>query len=79
MPPTWKIIRLNSLARTSDEFEPGSKICCGIVVEVAGKNMQSDFEPVLERKFHNYLNCAEGIMNTGQRDLIRIRISNDAL
>ena len=44
-------------------------------VEVAGKNMQTDFESVMERKFHSYLNCVEGVMHTGQRDMIRIRIS----
>jgi len=61
-----------------DEFEVGSKICAAFVVEVAGKNMQSDFEPVFERKIHNFVNCLEGVMHTGQRDLIRIRVSKDA-
>ena len=37
--------------------------------------MQSDFEPVIERKFHNYINCIEGVYHTGQRDMQRIRIS----
>ena len=37
--------------------------------------MQTDFESVMERKFHSYLNCVEGVMHTGQRDMIRIRIS----
>jgi acetyl-CoA synthase len=40
--------------------------------------MQSDFEPVFERRFHNFLNCPEGVMHTGQRDLIRIRVSKTA-
>ena len=44
-------------------------------VEVAGKNMQPDFEPVFERKIHSFLNCVEGLMHTGQRDMIRVRIS----
>lgn len=61
-----------------DEFEVGSKHSIAYVVEVAGKSMQSDFEPVFERKFHSYLNCIEGIMHTGQRDMIRVRISKDA-
>ena len=58
-----------------DEFEVGSKHSIAYVVEVAGKNMQPDFEPVFERKFHSYINCIEGVMHTGQRDMIRIRIS----
>ena len=58
-----------------DEFPVGSKQSIGYIVEVAGKNMQADFEPVFERKFHSYINCIEGVMHTGQRDMIRIRIS----
>ncbi len=61
-----------------DEIEPGSKMNLAVIVEVAGKNIQSDFEPVFERKFHNFINCAEGVMHTGQRDMIRIRVSNTA-
>ena len=60
-----------------DEFEVGSKQSIAYIVEVAGKNMQSDFEPVFERKFHSYINCIEGIMHTGQRDMIRVRVSKD--
>ena len=61
-----------------DEFEPGSKISFTMIAEVAGKSMQSDFEPVMERKIHNFLNCVEGVMHTGQRDMIRIRVSKAA-
>jgi acetyl-CoA synthase len=61
-----------------DSVEPGSRFPIGYIVEVAGKNMQSDFEPVFERRFHNFVNCAEGVMHTGQRDLIRIRVSKTA-
>ena len=61
-----------------DEFEVGSKHSIGYVVEVAGKNMQPDFESVIERQFHSYINCIEGVMHTGQRDMIRVRISKDA-
>ena len=61
-----------------DEFEVGGTMALGYIVEVAGKNMQTDFEPVFERKFHNFMNCIEGVMHTGQRDMIRVRVSNDA-
>ncbi|MDD3796194.1 MAG: CO dehydrogenase/CO-methylating acetyl-CoA synthase complex subunit beta, partial [Lachnospiraceae bacterium] len=60
-----------------DEMPVGSKQSIGYIVEVAGKSMQTDFEPVFERKFHSYLNCVEGMMHTGQRDMIRIRLSKD--
>ncbi len=61
-----------------DEMAEGSKNNIAYVVKVAGKNMQADFEPVIERKFHNYINCIEGVYHTGQRDMQRIRISHDA-
>ncbi len=61
-----------------DEIEPGSRMSVTMVAQVAGKNMSPDFESVIERKFHNFINCAEGVMHTGQRDMIRIRVSFDA-
>ena len=60
-----------------DEMPEGSKQSIAYIVEVAGKSMQSDFEAVFERKFHSYLNCVEGLMHTGQRDMIRIRVSKE--
>lgn len=61
-----------------DEMELGSKNNIAYIVKVAGKSMQPDFEPVIERKFHNYINCIEGVYHTGQRDMQRIRISKAA-
>jgi acetyl-CoA synthase len=61
-----------------DEFPEGGAMNLAVIVDVYGKNMQSDFEPVFERKFHNFLNCVEGVMHTGQRDMIRIRVSKAA-
>ena len=60
-----------------DTFEVGSKHSLAYIVEVAGKSMQPDFEPVIERKFHSYLNCVEGAYHTGQRDMFRIRIGKE--
>ncbi len=50
----------------------------GIVVKVAGRKMQDDFEPVLERQIHYFINGASGIQHIGQRDIAWIRISNNA-
>ncbi len=50
----------------------------GIVVEVAGRQMQDDFEPVLERQIHYFINGASGIQHIGQRDIAWIRISSAA-
>jgi acetyl-CoA synthase len=61
-----------------DETPEGERLGIAIIAEVAGKNMQKDFEPVFERNFHYFINCAEGVMHTGQRDIIRLRVSNAA-
>lgn len=49
-----------------------------IIVEVAGRKMQKDFEPILERQIHRFVNYAMGIMHVGQRDMNWIRISKDS-
>jgi len=48
-------------------------------VEVAGREMQLDFEPVLERQIHYFLNAASGVQHIGQRDIAWIRISKTAV
>jgi acetyl-CoA synthase len=50
----------------------------GILVKVAGRQMQEDFEPVLERQIHYFVNGASGIQHIGQRDIAWIRIANAA-
>ncbi len=60
-----------------DTAQQGS-VPLGIVVEVAGRKMQKDFEPVIERKIHDLINGAEGVQHMGQRDIAWIRISNSA-
>ena len=47
-------------------------------VEVAGRKMEKDFLPILERRIHHFLNQAEGIFHLGQRDMNWIRISKEA-
>ncbi|MBI4707060.1 MAG: CO dehydrogenase/CO-methylating acetyl-CoA synthase complex subunit beta [Candidatus Omnitrophica bacterium] len=62
-----------------DQLEKGSKsMPLAIVVDVYGRKMQKDFEPILERQIHRFVNYAMGIMHIGQRDMNWIRISKDA-
>ena len=62
-----------------DALEPGKKsLPLAIIVEVYGRKMQKDFEPILERQIHRFVNYAMGLMHVGQRDMNWIRISNDA-
>ena len=56
----------------------GGSMDMGIVVDVAGRKMQLDFEPVLERQIHYFINGASGIQHIGQRDIAWIRISKGA-
>ncbi len=58
-----------------DEVPEGGSLPLGIMVNVAGRKMQKDFEPVLERKIHDFVNGAEGVQHIGQRDIAWIRIS----
>jgi acetyl-CoA synthase len=45
---------------------------------VAGRKMQTDFEPILERQIHHLINGGEGIWHMGQRDINWMRISKAA-
>ena len=47
-------------------------------IDVSGAKMQPDFESVIERKIHTWFNYMEGVMHTGQRNQVRVRVSNDA-
>lgn len=51
----------------------------GLVVTAAGKKLQTDFEPYLERQIHTFLSYSSGIEHTGSGDAIKIRISKAAV
>jgi acetyl-CoA synthase len=46
---------------------------------VAGREMQADFEPILERQTHHLVNYIQGIMHMGQRDIAWVRVSKAAV
>ena len=58
-----------------DTVEEGTAMPLAIWVEVAGRKMQTDFEPILERQVHHMVNGAEGIWHMGQRDIVWTRVS----
>jgi acetyl-CoA synthase len=62
-----------------DDVPEGTILPLAIWVEVAGRKMQSDFEPILERQIHHMINGAEGVWHMGQRDIVWIRISKAAV
>jgi len=62
-----------------DSMKEGTANPLGIIIEVSGKTMKKDYEPVLERRIHNFVNYGEGSWHVAQRDLIWIRISKEAV
>ena len=61
-----------------EQCEDLTRMSLATVIEVSGAKMQPDFEPVIERKIHAWFNYIEGVMHTGQRNLLRVRISRDS-
>ncbi|MBE6933472.1 MAG: CO dehydrogenase/CO-methylating acetyl-CoA synthase complex subunit beta [Ruminococcaceae bacterium] len=84
--PTAELVVMRELSEIEDhkisiigpDLDQASELALATYVEVAGKKMQVDFESVIERKFHAWFNYMEGVMHTGQRNQVRIRVSNAA-
>jgi len=87
--PSFEWLRMQDISKVEDgkvelkgpdvdSVEAPGRMPLGIVVEVAGRKMQHDFEPVLERQIHTFMNEAQGLWHMGQRDINWIRISKDA-
>ncbi len=55
---------------------PNTYFACKI--DVAGRAMRDEFEPVLERQLHNLSNEVEGYQHQGQREITWIRVSKKA-
>jgi acetyl-CoA synthase len=70
--------KIEVIGPETDEMEEGKAYPLGILVEVAGREFQEDFESVLERRIHEFISCANGIFHMGQRSIIWVRISKEA-
>ncbi|MDP3184615.1 MAG: acetyl-CoA decarbonylase/synthase complex subunit alpha/beta [Anaerolineales bacterium] len=70
--------KIEVVGRGFEEIPAQGSMDIGILVKVAGRNMQMDFEPVLERQLHYFVYGASGIQHVGQRDIAWIRVSNAA-
>ena len=57
----------------------GSKLPMAIIVEVAGREFEEDYEPILERQIHHLINYAQGVMHIGQRDIAWLRVGKGAV
>ncbi len=71
--------KVTLIGKDVDEMAEGSSTHLGILVNVYGKNMQKDFESVLERRIHQFTNFAEGMWHTGQRNLLWFRLSKSSV
>lgn len=71
--------RVEVIGPDVDGIKAPAKLPLAIQVEVAGRKMQEDFEPILERQIHHLINYAQGIMHIGQRDIAWIRVSKGAV
>jgi acetyl-CoA synthase len=67
--------KITVIGKDIPDCERGERLPLGIHVKVAGRKMQPDFEPILERQIHHLLNYAQGVMHIGQRDIAWIRLS----
>ena len=84
--PTAELVLMKDLSEVEDhkitivgpDLDGEKELALATFVEVAGKKMQVDFESVIERKFHAWFNYMEGVMHTGQRNQVRVRVSNAA-
>ena len=61
------------------DIKKGDTLPLGVFVEVAGREMEEDFEPILERQIHHLINYAQGIMHIGQRDIAWVRVGDGAI
>ena len=59
-------------------MEPGKRYPLGILIEIAGPRLETDFEGVIERRIHEYANYIEGFLHLNQRYDIWVRVSKKA-
>ncbi|MGQ9485303.1 MAG: acetyl-CoA decarbonylase/synthase complex subunit alpha/beta [Desulfosoma sp.] len=88
--PCFELVRIAEMDAVEDgkvevigpdikDVQPGGRLPLGVVVEVAGRKMQEDYEPILERQIHHLINYAQGVMHIGQRDIAWYRIGKAAV
>jgi acetyl-CoA synthase len=61
------------------DMKEGDVFPLAVFVQVAGREFQKDFEPILERQIHHLVNYIQGVMHAGQRDQAWVRIGKAAV
>lgn len=67
--------RINIVGLDLKDLQPSASYPFGILVEIAGKDVEEDLEGVVERRIHEYMNFIEGVMHLNQRYDIQIRLN----
>jgi acetyl-CoA decarbonylase/synthase complex subunit beta len=67
--------KITILGQDISDFPERTNTPFGLLIEVAGKEVEKDLEGVIERRVHEYCNFIEGFMHLNQRYDIQMRIS----
>jgi len=71
--------KVNLVGPDITDLKEGDTFPLGIFVQVAGREFQTDFEPIIERQIHHLINYIQGVMHIGQRDISWIRVGKAAI
>lgn len=86
VPNKFELVKVRQIDRIEDgkinivgpdimDMSQGSSLPLGILIEVAGEQVEEDLEGVIERRIHYYCNYIEGLMHLNQRYDIWLRLS----
>jgi acetyl-CoA decarbonylase/synthase complex subunit beta len=67
--------KITVIGKDLSELEEGKNTPFGLLIEVAGEEIEKDLEGVIERRLHEYVNFIEGFMHLNQRYDIQMRLS----
>lgn len=67
--------KIEVIGKDISELEVGKNTPFGMIIYVAGEEMEVDLEGVIERRLHEYVNFIEGFMHLNQRYDVQMRLS----
>lgn len=71
--------KVEVIGKDVTDLQEGDILPLGIYVQIAGREFQEDFEPIMERQIHHLMNYIQGLMHMGQRDISWVRVSKAAI
>jgi|SaaInl7_200m_RNA_FD_contig_111_130390_length_7197_multi_9_in_0_out_0_3 acetyl-CoA decarbonylase/synthase, CODH/ACS complex subunit beta len=67
--------KITIIGNDLSEIPEGTNVPFGMIIDVAGTEIEKDLEGVIERRLHEYVNFIEGFMHLNQRYDIQMRLS----